>query len=179
MNLEKLEEPLETKNYILEPIAERHAELLFKALQSEDLYAYIPQSPPKSISDLRKKYKKWSQRKSDSGDEIWLNYAIFDSSINQYVGTVQATIQLAGYSYIAYEVFPEFQRRKIATDAVLLLMNFMRTNFSTSLITAHLDSRNIKSYKFLESLGFERNGFIKDADYFDGCTSDEYVYTHK
>lgn len=178
MNMEILEKSLAIKSYILEPITEKHADLLFQDLQAEELYTYIPQSPPKSISDLRKKYLKWSQRKSPSEDEVWLNYAIFDTNLNRYVGTIQATIQHGGHNYIAYEVFPEYQRRKTATYTISLLIEFMSVNFSASVITAHVDTRNIKSYKFLESLGFERKDFIKDADYFDGSTSDEYVYEY-
>lgn len=176
MDLTNLEKKLVIKNFHLEPITAKHADLLFQDLQAEELYKYIPQSPPKSLSDLRNKYLKWSQRRSPSGVEFWLNYAIYDANIKKYVGTVQATIQVDGHNYIAYEVFPKYQRRKVATNSVLRLIDFINVNFSRSLITAHVDSRNIKSYKFLESLGFKKKDFIKDADYFDGCTSDEFVY---
>ncbi len=176
MDLELLEKPLTINNLRLEPITERHAELLFADLQIKELYTFIPQSEPKSVADLQRKYRIWSNRKSDLGDEIWLNYAVFDIDAKHYVGTVQATIQLSGHNYIAYEVFPKYQRKGIATAAVLLLMDFMQQNFVVSRFTAHVDSRNIKSYSFLVSLGFSQIDVIEDADYFDGCTSDEYVY---
>ena len=176
MDLKQLDELLMTKTYSLEPITEKHAELLFTQLQTEELYTHIPQSPPKSVLDLRKKYSKWSKRKSPSEDEYWLNYAIFDTKLNLYVGTVQATIQLNGKNYIAYEVFPEFQRRRVSTEAVALLMRFIVSHFATRIFTAHVDTRNWKSYKFLESLGFKRIDYIKEADFFDGSSSDEFVY---
>lgn len=176
MDEKLLNKALVIKNYILEPINEHHAELLFNELQAQELYDYIPQSPPESITTLKRRYLKWSARKSPIGDEYWLNYAIFDIDLSDYVGTVQATLQSKGKNYIAYEVFPKYQRRKVGTNAVKCLIAFMQSSFNIAVVTAHVDTRNEKSYKFLESLGFDRKSIIHDADFFNNSSSDEYVY---
>jgi len=41
---------------------------------------------------------------------------------------------------------------------------------------AYVDTRNKASIRLLERLGFERVDATKDADFFKGESSDEYVY---
>jgi len=165
-----------TSNFTLEAIKPKHAGLLFEQLQSSALYKFIPINAPKSISDLEAKYTSWSVGHSENEDEIWENYAIYNPSDDQYLGTLQATIETNGKTYIAYNVFPCFWRQGIATEAVSVLITHLFERYNSSVITAHLDTKNISSYKLLESLGFIRKTTINDADYFKGRTSHEYVY---
>lgn len=162
--------------FVLEPIEERHAELLFNELQNDELYIYIPQRPPKSVSELSEKYLRWSHRKSKDNKEYWLNYVIFDNKINKYVGTLQVTVEASGKTYIAYEVFPKYQRHKVATRTIKYLINFIFNTFEVEQVNAHVDTRNVASYKLLESIGFVRIDRIKNADFFKGQNSDEFIY---
>lgn len=171
-----IEITLSTERFLLEPITENHAQLLFDCLQSEGLYTFIPLEAPKTCIDLENKYRRWSARQSSDQSEIWLNYAICDKNTKEYLGTLQATIELKGMTYVAYEVFPRYWRRGIAHETMSVLISHIFINYKSEVITAHLDTRNLPSLKLLESLGFKYESTIKDADHFKGETSDEYVY---
>lgn len=165
-----------TNNLILEPISKEHAIKLFDQLRSEDLYTYIPQDPPEDILKLESRYFKWSKRKSDDEKEIWLNYALYLPVVKDYVGTVQATINVGGATYIAYQVFPNYWRQGIAKQAVSTLIEYLYRQYNISEITAHIDTRNEASKNLLLSLGFLHTETIYGADEFKGSKSDEYVF---
>ena len=173
MNFEDL---LYTDRFKLEPVTEHHADKLFLSLQDAELYKYIPQNPPCTIEDLFKKYSVWSKRGTDDKSEIWLNYAIFDASDKKYKGTVQATIQKEGRTYIAYETFLPYQKTGVATEACERLIKLLHTEFGIKQIFAHVDTRNIPSQKRLAALGFIQVESIINADFFKGHNSDEYVF---
>lgn len=171
-----LEDNIITANLILEPILPKHSEILFDSLQSDELYTYIPQNPPKSVNSLKDKYTKWSKRQSSDNEEIWINYAIYHKLKNIYVGTVQATIQ-SNDTYIAYEVFPNYWKNGIAKEACNALIHFLFSNYSSKIIKAHVDTRNKASIGLLNSLGFKCIDKLLGADEFKGSISDEFVYS--
>lgn len=77
---------------ILEPLKKDHASRLFEALKDPKIYTYIPEDPPASKKSLTDKFDSLSQGAPTHLSELWLNYAVYDSEISQYVGTLQATI---------------------------------------------------------------------------------------
>ncbi len=77
---------IQHQNFLLEPIEERHAALLFSDLQAPDLYTYIPHEPPKSVDVLQARYRRWSVRQSSDGSEIWLNFVVRDVAKGISVG---------------------------------------------------------------------------------------------
>lgn len=170
------EHSIKTINFLLEPITAEHAKLLYASLQDSASYTYIPFDPPQSIEALAKRYRRWSARQSDDGKEIWLNYAIYWPKEKEYVGTLQSTLEKEGETYIAYEVFPPYWRRGIARETVSALIVYLFEAYSIQLVTAHVDTRNEASSSLLKLLGFCCTKTIKDADYFKGSSSDEYVY---
>ncbi len=167
---------IQIQDFVLEPLLPLHAEKLFQATQSEQLYTFIPQNPPLSVQALAKKYAYWAGRKSPDGREIWLNYAIFSQSLTAYVGTLQATILEDTTTYLAYEIFPAYWRKGFATIACTGFIQYLFQTYPIQTITAHVDTRNRASYKLLESLGFRQTQFIQHADEFKGLMSDEFVY---
>ncbi len=50
------------------------------------------------------------------------------------------------------------------------------SNYKLKMVYAYIDTRNMKSIRLVERLGFKKIGFEKDADFFNGSNSDEYIY---
>jgi RimJ/RimL family protein N-acetyltransferase len=161
---------------LLEPILRTHGKRLFDELQAPNLYTFIPHDPPTSMEELEARFERWAGRVSPDGDEIWLNYAIFNLSENAYVGTLQATIPSSGKAYMAYEVFPRFWRRGFAKSACKCLIDFIFESYQLQALDALVDTRNEASWKLLESIGFRRIATLKNADFFKGSSSDEFAY---
>jgi ribosomal-protein-alanine N-acetyltransferase len=165
-----------TIDLALEPILPAHAPLLFDDLQSHDLYAFIPNEPPKSVELLRARYERWSARQSEDGREVWLNYAVLRRVDHRYLGTVQATVHAGGTSSIAYEVFQPYRRRGMARAAVSTLIAHLLRDARIDCVSALVDTRNQPSWRLLEALGFRRVSTKENADHFKGERSDEYFY---
>jgi [ribosomal protein S5]-alanine N-acetyltransferase len=176
MELVNPERPILSKRLILQPLLPLHAAALFADLQAPDLYKFIPHDPPESEEKLKEKYRRWATRRSADGSELWLNFALYRPDHADYVGTIQATLELSGKTYIAYEVFPRFWRQGFAREAGATIIAYLRDSHKVSTISALVDTRNEASWKLLESLGFRRVEILKNADEFKGAISDEYLY---
>ena len=173
------ESVLRTMRFELEPIVADHAARLFDDLQAEGIYTFIPEAPPASVATLAERYTRWSARQNEEGDQIWLNYAILDKARASYLGTIQATIVQPGRALLAYLVFPHAWGKGVATEACRALIRTLAADFGIETIVAHVDTRNMASWKFLESLAFGRVRTIENADVFKGKPSDEYVYERR
>jgi ribosomal-protein-alanine N-acetyltransferase len=170
------EAQLETERLVLEPILAAHAPVLFERMQQEGLYRFIPQDPPVTPQALEDRYDFLSARRSPDGREAWLNWAVREQGSGDYAGTLEATVYDEGTATIAYMVFVPYQRRGIAAEACGRLLEHLFGDYGVGKVAAEIDTRNAASIALVESLGFERVGFQKDADHFKGSTSDEYRY---
>jgi [ribosomal protein S5]-alanine N-acetyltransferase len=170
---------LETPRLLLEPIVPAHAPMLNESLQDEELYRFIPQDPPPSLEALTDRYDFLSARRSPDGREAWLNWAVREKRSGDYVGTLEATVEEDPLAFIAYMVFVSYQRRGFAAEACRRLVEHLVDDYRVGVVAAEIDTRNTASIALVETLGFERVGFQKDADHFKGSTSDEYRYEIK
>jgi RimJ/RimL family protein N-acetyltransferase len=166
--------PLATPNLTLEPLIAAHADELFAHLSDPAMYTYVPQDPPRSLDALRERYMRLETRRSPEGDQLWLNWLVRQSTAA--AGLMQATCSRDGKALIAYEIFVPFQQRGIAAQAVAAMLAHLQQAGVMEVAVALVDTRNERSIRLLEKLGFVRTKFLKDADRFKGSTSDEYEY---
>jgi [ribosomal protein S5]-alanine N-acetyltransferase len=179
MHLVAPEERLATPRLLLEPILPAHAPVLYESMQEERLYRFIPQDPLETLEALTDRYDFLSARRSPDGREAWLNWAVRERGSGDYAGTLETTVYLDATAIIAYMVFVPFQRRGFAAEACERLLEHLFEDYRVNMVAAEIDTRNAASIALVESLGFERVGFQKDADHFKGATSDEYRYEIK
>jgi ribosomal-protein-alanine N-acetyltransferase len=171
------ERTLFSQRLAFEPIQARHGKLLFELLQDASLYLYIPAEAPPSPAALRACYEQLAGRSSPDGREIWLNWAIRLGARGVYIGTVQATIRRDATALLAYELGAAYRGAGYATEACRIIMRELVTTYGVGEIRAHVDTRNERSIRLLERLGFSRTEHIQDADRFKGASSDEYIYS--
>jgi ribosomal-protein-alanine N-acetyltransferase len=153
--------------------------VLYQRMQDERLYQFIPQEPPATPQALEDRYHFLSARRSPDGREAWLNWAVRERGSGDYAGTLEATVYDKGTAIISYMVFVPYQRRGIAAEACGRLLEHLFDDYRVGVVAAEIDTRNAASIALVESLGFERVGFQKDADRFKGSASDEYRYEVK
>ena len=170
------ETPLETQRLLLEPLKPDHAAGLNEPLQDERLYRFIPQDPPASLRALEDRYGFLSARRSPDGREAWLNWAVLERRSGDYAGTIEATVHENLEATIAYTVFVPYQRQGLAAEACGRLLEHLFDGYRVGVVAAEIDTRNVASIALVESLGFRRVAFQKDADHFKGSSSDEYRY---
>ena len=169
-------ETIATERLDLEPIERRHAALLHSVLDDARIYRYLPGGPPTSTAALADRYEQLESRLSPDGKERWLNWAMRRREDGVYLGTIQATIRADASGYLAYVLGTRHQRAGFATEACTATLTVLFLELCVPHVMAEVDTRNLASIGLLERLGFQRIGFQKDADFFDGHSSDEYVY---
>ena len=165
-----------TERLRLEPVRCAHAAVMFPLLSDPQLYIFLPSDPPNCLDALEKRYALLESGRSPDGSEHWLNWTIFDRWNGAPFGTFQATVRDDGPSDIAYMVGAKYWRRGIAHEAGVVVIDRVFSKYSTLLLAANLDTRNIASMHLVEALGFTRVATIPDADNFKGTTSHEYRY---
>jgi RimJ/RimL family protein N-acetyltransferase len=164
-----------TERLQIEPLESRHASELHAVLSDPEIYRFIPQEPP-SLDQLEKRYKYLERRTSPDGTVQWLNWALRQRETGNLIGTIQATVLPDKTAMIAYELGPGYWGQGYATEALKWLLDSWKETGEVNSTRAYVDTRNKPSIRLLERLGFERIDAIKDADFFKGESSDEYVY---
>ncbi len=184
MQLIAPETRLKTSRLLLEPLVASHAVHIYRQLQDERLYQFIPQEPPTSLQLLETRYSALSSRLSPDRQQAWLNWAV-SLRAGRYIGTLEATVyanrtaaiaQGAVAKPIAYMIFPSFWRQGYAKEGCLQLLNHLFNDYQVNLVAAEIDTRNVASIELIKSLGFKRVSTKENADFFKGCVSHEYRY---
>ena len=138
----------------LEPLTVAHAEELFPLLADPQVYQYIQDLPPASISALIERFRRLESRYSPDGSQRWLNWAIRRLSDSQCVGFVQATIYPDHTAEFAFVLGARFWGLGFARDASLFALHTLFTEFAVKSVFATADQRNVRSSGLLKRLGF-------------------------
>lgn len=158
---------LETPRLILEPLFEKHAEMLFESLQDENIYKYIEEEPPVDLAALKKRYKVLEKRVSPNGEEFWLNWAIKEKISKEYVGIIQATVYKDLHASLAYIISPDFWKKGFTNESCIRILKLLLTDYKIHEVVANVDINNFSSQRVLEKLGFKKiKNDLYVGDYF-------------
>jgi RimJ/RimL family protein N-acetyltransferase len=142
----------------IEPLGAHHAPLLFDALADAAIYAYIPDERHPSVDSLARRYAFLERGAPEGALEVWLNWALQRVDTGSYIGTLQATVMLDSRAFIGYVLTPAAWGRGFGTEACRWLVGELRSRFAVDEILATVDTRNLRSQRLLERLGFDRTG---------------------
>ena len=147
----------------LEPLLEAHAHEMFELLNDAALYA-LEGAPPASVAHLASVYRRLEHRRSDDGNETWLNWVLRLPS-GEAAGYVQATVLPQGLAYVAYAVGSRHWRRGLGSAAVALMIDELVSAWGVQRVAAVLKARNLASLRLLQRLGFEPDASAAPAGY--------------
>jgi [ribosomal protein S5]-alanine N-acetyltransferase len=173
-----LESPLDTRRLVLEPVTEQHAGELCNLFSDPELHKLVPLEVP-TLEQQRERCIRWAKRQSPDTSEVWLNWAAREKRSKKIVAHFQAGIK-SSENYVAsvgYLVGREFQRRGLAHEGLEAVFNFLKAQYSIREVKAWSDTRNLASHGLAKKLGMVQVDSIKDADFFKGSTSDEFVFS--
>lgn len=170
------EEPLGTARLALEPLVSAHARELFDALQTPSLYMYWPGEPPESLSWLEARYGRLAARMAPDGSQTWLNWAMRERATFALVGTLQSTVMRDGTALLAYTIVAAQQGQGFAVEGALRVVERLRDAYGVTELFADIDTRNARSIRLVERLGFTLRKETRDADFFKGSFSHEYRF---
>jgi ribosomal-protein-alanine N-acetyltransferase len=167
---------LHTARLILEPVTEAHAEDLCLLMREPELHRFVPFEPP-SLGQQKERCARWVKRRSPDGTELWLNWMARDARTRQPVAHFQAGVKSDHVASIGYLVGKDFHRQGIAYEGLNRVFQYLRDSLGVKEVKAWCDTRNIASHRLASKLGMVQVEVIKDADFFKGSTSDEFVFS--
>lgn len=165
-----------TPRLTLESLTAAHADELFIGLSDSSIYEFIPRDPPASAEALRERYAQILRGPHDNADERWLNWAARFTETGEYIGYIETSSLPGDHAYLAYFIFSSAQRKGYASEACEHVIRHLAREHRIQSVVAEMDTRNIASWRLVESLGFTRVKETRDADFFKGATSHEYRY---
>jgi len=170
-----IQTPLVTPRLVLEPITEAHSEAMERLFKDPELHRFVPYEPL-TLEKQRERCALWEARRSPEGQELWLNWAGRDKDTNEVVAHFQAGVQADSSASVGYLVARAFQRRGLAFEGLGAVFAYLRDALGVGEVKAWTDTRNIASHRLAQKLGMVNVETIKDADFFRGSTSDEFVF---
>jgi RimJ/RimL family protein N-acetyltransferase len=143
-----------TDRLLVFPMALNAVHDAFPALSDPQIYAYLDDGPPEDPTALE---RRWGRYLAGSGDPavLWLNSLVREVDTARVIGWVQATVYLHRKTAdIGYVLHPDSWGRGYGTEAVRALVEWLFTTYPLSAIEASVDTRNVRSQRLLERLGF-------------------------
>lgn len=142
-----------TERLRCEPVRGEHAEAMYPTLLDHHIYKFIPGEPPASVAALRLRFNSLSSGRSPDGNEVWLNWMLFQRSSENPIGYFQATVRRDGCS-VAYVLNPCFWKQGYATEAADAILTLLFQKFEIRSITAEINPQNEASQRLVKRLGF-------------------------
>jgi RimJ/RimL family protein N-acetyltransferase len=167
---------LTTSRLALDAIDESHAEELCALFADRELHRFIPHEPL-TLEKQRERCTRWAKRRSLDGTELWLNWIGREKTSAKVVGHFQAGVKEDGVASVGYVVAREFQRKGLAFEGMDAVFSYLRDTLGVREIKAWSDTRNEASHRLARKLGMAQVDFIKNADFFKGANSDEFVFS--
>jgi len=145
---------------VLEPLTAAHAPAMYAVLADPEIYRYLDSKPPESPARLETLYARWEARVSPDGRERWLNWVVRESS-GALVGHVQATLDAAGRTAIAYVLASRYWGRGYARAATEAMMSSLAADYECAAFHAVVEAANARSIALLARLSFRLAGPAK------------------
>jgi RimJ/RimL family protein N-acetyltransferase len=142
----------------IEPLRSQHAPLLFDALADAAIYTYIPDERHANVDSLARRYALLECGAPEGVEEVWLNWALARIDTGAYIGTLQATVLPDSRAFIGYALTPSAWGQGLAKEACRWLVGELQGRYAVDEILATIDTRNLRSQRVLECLGFDRIG---------------------
>ncbi len=166
--------PLHSARLTLEPIQAAHASEMFGLWQDRDIYRFVPEEPPPALAWLAQRYDKLTSRQSPIGDEAWLQWALRRKQDQVLIGRVEASVRLDATAQLAWLLGTSYTGQGYAREAVRRMLDHLRDDYGVREVDVEIDTRNLRSLRLAEALGFTRVNLVVGADHFKGATSDEW-----
>lgn len=168
---------LETPRLVIEPLRLEHAAKLYPVLRDPRIYTFISDVAPSSESDLEAHFARYLAGPARDSRELWFNWAVRLKAGGEYVGTLQATVDLSGRrAFVAYILGPDRWGMGLASEALGALLSCLFSRGDVDVAEAAIDTRNERSIRLVKRLGFELLRVDRKAEFIQGSWWDEYLF---
>jgi len=168
---------IDTARLVLEPLAARHAASMFPGLSDPELFRWLDDVHPPTAAALELRYARITAPGAGAPDR-WLNWAMRLRDGGGYAGHVEITLHPDGVANLAYFTFTRFMGQGFAREACAAVLQELRERFCAREVIATMDTRNVASWRLVESLGFGRDPGTEPSS-LRGVATTDYRYRLK
>lgn len=170
MNLEKIFinfPVLQSDQLVLKKIEEIHLQELFAIYDNEHVFQYcgiLPKHNIQTVSKMIGHFERDYQKKSR------VKWGVFHKNQDTLLGIIESMDfnQKVNMVTIGYFLAEEYWGKRIATEAVRLLVNFLFEEVQINRIQAEVMPANEVSKKVLLKNGFLKEGLLRQASLWSG-----------
>lgn len=166
---------LETERLILREITEADTAGIFACFSNEEVTKYYGQEPLKNKEEAKGFVAFFAQSYRDKRGIRW---GIELKSTGEFIGSIgfNALSLKHKRAEIGYELHQDYWRKGYATEAITKVLEYGLNDLGLTRIGAVVFVENIASNQLLLSLGFEKEGVLKQYMYQNGIAHDTCVY---
>jgi ribosomal-protein-alanine N-acetyltransferase len=168
---------LKTDRLILRQVEEDDAEEIFFLRSDPAVLTYLGKEPARSIKEAVDFIKRVNFN-VDTNDAIFWGIALKDSPY-KLIGTICIwNIQKEHFrGDVGYVLHPAYWGKGLMKEALRAVVDFGYDKMKLHSFAAEVDPKNVGSTALLESLGFIREGLLKENLYFKGNFTDTAIYS--
>jgi len=167
---------IETERLVLREINESDIDFVFTHFSNEDVCRYLYDEEPLTSREEAEQIIEWYKNPRGKNHNRWI---ILNKESKESMGT-------CGYhrwdkknktAEIGYDLGKDFWGKGYMKEALIYIIKRGFSVMDLNRIQAFISIDNARSYKLLESIGFTREGVIRDKHLFRGRYYDHYCYS--
>jgi ribosomal-protein-alanine N-acetyltransferase len=166
---------LATERLTLRRFTSADLESEMKQQQDPEVVRYIrePLSDEEAVIHFGESLKPYKGEESE-----WLGICVSRSKDNQNIGAIAFRIYILepGVVEIGYRFDANYQGKGYATESVKALIDFLFKQVQAHKVVAFCDPRNEASFKLMEKLGMQREGYLREQYRVGETWTDELAY---
>ena len=152
---------IRSRRLTLKPLTRSDAQALYPVLADGALHRFTGGTPPESEAALAEVFQRRELRRSQSGDEIWLNWVVWVNATSAAIGYVQATVS-SDRSRVAWVIGAQWQGHGYASEAAGAMVDWLVERGAPA-IEASINPKHVASHKVAERAGLASTGEL-DGD---------------
>jgi RimJ/RimL family protein N-acetyltransferase len=108
----------------------------------------------------------------------WFQIAVEEKATGIHIGDIGIRLQAneARQAITGYTFAREAQGKGYATETLRALLDYMFGTLGVHRVMADALAENEKSIRLLERVGFRQEGYLRDAEWFEGKWADNVIY---
>lgn len=167
---------IQSPNLNLRVLTKKDATELFSLYSNTEAQKYTDINIIKSISSTQKLLTEWN-KDVDANKLIFLG--IFSRATKDFLGTISLfdINQKHSFATIGFQLVKDYWGRGIMKESLLNFLKFVFEELNFHRIEAQTHIKNEKSIKVLKSLGFTKEGKLRQNFLIEGKFEDSYLYS--
>ncbi|MFH0816899.1 MAG: GNAT family protein [Methanobacteriota archaeon] len=165
---------IETQRLIMRQLTARDVKFVYDLFSLEETNRYVSNPPVKDMKAARGIYEKYCRPKP---------YLFRVGIILKETGKLVGTLGLYSINMedkratLGFDLLPEHWGKGYMTEACRGLLNWAFKELKLNRIQASAEPANVRSLAVMERLGFQREGVLRQLDYYKGAYHDDVVYS--